>query len=370
MLKNQWPVPKGTIECPQAGDIRTGITIGKKIHISCVWRACNGCGKESWVELRNGVPRATSCRRCSPLDPDKKARVAATRIRLGLQIDTPAPRGTLEVPQLGDMRRARDIGLKGWALYIFYACPVCSSQYWLRYRDHLLHRRCGPCSTRDPNRKAKATQTAIARGTQRDIPMPQGTIELPKLGDVRRGHELGYASNMAFVWSACDDCKKERWVVTLKRAITNRRCHACGGRNRRGKMIGSASPAWRGGRYINTQGYVEIWVSPDDFFHTMCFPGTNHMQEHRYVMAKKLGRLLHSWEDVHHNDLDHANNNIKNLVLKMRGHGAGTTSKKNVAVELEKAKKRVAQLEGRVSILEAESVLLSKGQPERILGGA
>ena len=49
------------------------------------------------------------------------------------------------------------------------------------------------------------------------------------------------------------------------------------------------------------------------------------MAEHRWVMANTLGRPLKRWEQVHHLDMDKANNAPDNLILvEHRVHNAIT----------------------------------------------
>src|ERR1700741_4094678 len=53
----------------------------------------------------------------------------------------------------------------------------------------------------------------------------------------------------------------------------------------RGK-VGKDHPAWKGGRYVNKDGYVVIRVNG------------KHVLEHRHVMEQYLGRKLEPWEEV------------------------------------------------------------------------
>ena len=45
-----------------------------------------------------------------------------------------------------------------------------------------------------------------------------------KLGDKRR------ISNRTEIWTACEECGKERWVRLIKGEPTARRCHPCAGK--------------------------------------------------------------------------------------------------------------------------------------------
>ena len=75
---------------------------------------------------------------------------------------------------------------------------------------------------------------------------------------------------------------------------------------------------WKGGRSINSSGYVI--VHRQDGCHEL---------EHRIVMAKYIGRALTDEEVVHHINGDKTNNRIENLRLypghrehMLHGHGA------------------------------------------------
>jgi HNH endonuclease len=60
---------------------------------------------------------------------------------------------------------------------------------------------------------------------------------------------------------------------------------------------------WRGGRYLNPNGYIEIRVNGEAKL------------EHRHVMEQILGRSLKRNELVHHRNHDKTDNHPDNLVL-------------------------------------------------------
>jgi len=143
---------------------------------------------------------------------------------------------------------------------------------------------------------------------------------MPEIGDIRKAgtHKQGY--------SACIDCGKARWVWLVKGKPQNPRCDACA----RNLRIGVNSPAWKGGRSKASNGYILIWVSPDDFFRPMA-TSRGLVSEHRLVMAKHLGRCLQSWELVHHKNGIRDDNRLENLQLIMDlGHKSLTLLQKRI----------------------------------------
>lgn len=136
---------------------------------------------------------------------------------------------------------------------------------------------------------------------------------MPNLGETRRGAEIGYANRTCrFIWHACVDCDKERWVRLLFNKPAYNYCKPCGCKVRSGKMSGENSPHWKGGRDKN--GYITLYLSPKDPFHSMCSTG-NRIFEHRLVMAKHLGRCLLKSEQVHHKNGIRDDNRKENLEL-------------------------------------------------------
>ena len=61
---------------------------------------------------------------------------------------------------------------------------------------------------------------------------------------------------------------------------------------------------WKGGRYIDSSGYVQVRIGP-----------SKYVREHRLVMAHHLKRSLVKGECVHHKNGDKTDNRIENLEL-------------------------------------------------------
>ena len=63
---------------------------------------------------------------------------------------------------------------------------------------------------------------------------------MPEIGEIRKGKEIGYKANRGYaryIWQACKDCGKERWVKIAKSVPINYQCLSCGHRREH-------APAW------------------------------------------------------------------------------------------------------------------------------
>ena len=133
---------------------------------------------------------------------------------------------------------------------------------------------------------------------------------MPIIGEIRRGLEIGQkGTSNRFIWAACVDCGKERWVRLERGQLGKKRCISCAETGLRG----SRAKNWQGGRRYN-QDYVDIRLSFDDFFYPMA-RRNGYVREHRLIVAKRLGRCLQPWEIVHHKNGIRDDNRIKNLQL-------------------------------------------------------
>ncbi len=177
-------------------------------------------------------------------------------------------------------------------------------------------------------------------------------------GVEKRADEIGYKGKMLYVGVICPNCGERRWTqkVNLSRANYTGLCNHCNlAHNIRRTLIGKEHPGWKGGRYRSSEGWVYVYVEPGDFFHKMA-SGANYVAEHRLVMAKHLKRCLLPWEIVHHKNGIKDDNRLENLKLlpSQKHHMAPILWER----EMRRRDKRIKELEGRVTLLEAENMLL------------
>jgi len=122
---------------------------------------------------------------------------------------------------------------------------------------------------------------------------------MPQIGEIRTAKELERKGSFKYIWVACEFCGKERWIALLKGRPKSKRCCSCANREIGFRRVGEKHPQWKGGRVINTQGYVILrMLDPSLEYFDMSVNG--FILEHRYIMAKHLGRCLQPWEIVHH----------------------------------------------------------------------
>lgn len=139
---------------------------------------------------------------------------------------------------------------------------------------------------------------------------------MPQVGEIKKVAE--YARSSEYVWQACADCGKQRWVELCRGIPKSQRCRVCAGKKSSSKQYGVNNPSWQGGRRKTRDGYIEVRLQPDDFFYPMAHK-SGYVLEHRLVMARHLGRCLQSWELVHHKHGIRDDNRYEELKLTTKG---------------------------------------------------
>jgi len=138
---------------------------------------------------------------------------------------------------------------------------------------------------------------------------------MPEIGEIKAGKYIGYSpfSDNRYIWLACIDCGKKRWVgySSLKRSNYHGRCKSCDA-----KAI--PRPSQYRGRHLSTEGYIMVQLPPSDFFYPMT-EKTGYIKEHRLIMARHLKRCLMPFEVVHHKEKPINDNRISNLSLETAG---------------------------------------------------
>jgi hypothetical protein len=145
--------------------------------------------------------------------------------------------------------------------------------------------------------------------------------------DIKSGRRFG---NLIIVKEIERDCKDKRRFLCLCDCGNYKECNlihltydktkSCGcllGKWAK-EACGEKNPNWKGGRRIESSGYIEIYN-----------PGhpkarnNRYIKEHRLVMEKSLGRYLTKDESVHHINGNKTDNDISNLELWSSSHPPG-----------------------------------------------
>lgn len=96
----------------------------------------------------------------------------------------------------------------------------------------------------------------------------------------------------------------------VKKPYPSDNCKRAVSQAKKGKT-GILSPVWKGGRYIDKNGYAFVWNTEKQ----------KYEREHRKIMMEYLGRPLYAYEDIHHVNGCKHDNRIENLILMSKsGH--------------------------------------------------
>jgi len=246
------------------------------------------------------------------------------------------------MPNIGDIRHSFDLGYKERCNYMWLACANCGEERWVRQTNvnKLNHYNiCHHCSIRTT--QAKVAESKRAKGYV-----------------FKHARELGQKSKCLLYLDTCSGCGRQLW---RQKYSLGRLCSVCAHKEQGQKIRAEKNGNWKGGRSVQ-RGYVWVTLSPDNPYILMARKSDHCnsyiIQEHRLIIARHLGRLLKSWEIVHHINGVKSDNRIENLELlpKARDHSAYT--RMEVCIK---------QLEARVTLLEAENELLKSQYPVQVV---
>ena len=143
---------------------------------------------------------------------------------------------------------------------------------------------------------------------------------MPNIGDIAKAGDIQKNSKMHYIWEACVDCGKERWVAYPNGKVRAVRCLTCSlrltakTRKKDGYHRGVGNSNWKCGRIEAGKGYVALWLDETSPYFGMA-QKNGYILEHRLVMAKSLSRCLINTEQVHHINGIKNDNRINNLQL-------------------------------------------------------
>lgn len=144
----------------------------------------------------------------------------------------------------------------------------------------------------------------------------------------------------------CPDCGSARWLLSCNthRKGFSGRCHGCSSKKNavlaqrpEHKVNGEQHHFFKRGFWTNASGYLEVSLPGTDIRRKFTVRGRGKILFHRLVMSESLGRMLKSWEHVHHKDGDKQNNNLENLEIVSNTAHATITQlvKENTALRAE-----------------------------------
>ncbi|KKM91657.1 hypothetical protein LCGC14_1226340 [marine sediment metagenome] len=177
---------------------------------------------------------------------------------------------------------------------------------------------------------------------------------MPEIGEIKLGKLIGQKCPDKFIYSACLACGKRRWSALVKGMPRNLRCCSCAN-SLKPHYSGDKNYHWKGGRNLDSNGYVFVYVLRDDFFYPMANKH-GYIREHRLVVAKALGRCLHSWEIVHHKHDKYPAGSIEDK--------QDNRYPENLQLVSDIGHKQITFFENRVTMLESKIDKLLEGQKE------
>lgn len=239
----------------------------------------------------------------------------------------------MEMPNIGDITTAPEIGYSGRSKFVWVSCPDCGVRRWRPLRNEIT--RCWKCSANYRERQRKPLTFF-------------GTGE-PRVGDTARASAIGMAGRFIYIYATCPECKTNRWT---RMRYKDSPCPACAAKIHNSRH-GAEHPRWKGG-IKRSRGYTYVLIPTDSPFASMGgrrYRGSIIVAEHRLVVAQILGRPLTRYEVVHHINGIKSDNRPENLQL-LNEH------EHHSALVTQELQKRLTRLEARLTLLEVENVLL------------
>ena len=254
------------------------------------------------------------------------------------------------MPNIGDTKRAPEIGHKGHSLYKYSACTNCGRERWVRVADleqgrGLICENCGYSGTEYYQRMIKGIRVLGAmRASELGKPLPKF-----------RKRDPWYYKHQ------CAVCGQETWHMKrdLHRACSPR----CGSVITSTKGRGEGNKNWKGGRFNQSNGYIFTLLYPESPFYSMAGAKSHgYVLEHRLIMAQHLGRCLSSVEVIHHINGVKDDNRIENLELLP--NNASHQPYNNLQRRVKELEQSVEKYITRIKLLEWRVRELEHGNPE------
>lgn len=305
----------------QPGDIQYGKHLGYTNNQVYMLNQCPECQKIQWTHWHDG--NHVCCRSCIGKSPERMMVFMTSMLEKGVLGEYAPPTGTPDKPDLGDIRMGHEIGRHNWSRYIWFPCQSCNQSRWVTmHGGKPIYTLCKPCSTKTTLRREHVSAGQLLNHGSTPL-TAKGNPQDPRPGDIQRGYHVGLHRSYWYVYHACVDCGKLRWVKLHQGEPDSIRCPSCSRKSpaRRAKV--SATVRAKGipktyGQRRMVGPYIGIRLSPDDPMFAMA---NKHgiVLEHRLVMARHLKRLLTRTEIVHHKYGEKHDNRIEVLELTSNG---------------------------------------------------
>lgn len=203
-------------------------------------------------------------------------------------------------------------------------CPDCGTVRWTRV--DLVRRGIERGSFTGRCRTCKIVSDKVPR--RYSLPSSHPAVDI-----ARAEMRIVYGINCMAAPVTCPGCDREKWYslatlrLMMKRSDFGGRCQACAARDTRAAVRETMRQRRRPSRQRHSTGYFVLSamaVDDDDLpmFRAMQDKSARIL-EHRWVMAKHLGRPLFKHENVHHLNGDRGDNRLENLELWERGQPSG-----------------------------------------------